>query len=171
MTLFILNNICYMRYDIILYNKVNLCKLFFGKQLCGVVNDFLSLGVGRIIKQSPKELFMASDTNHMFYLSVLFPIPASGQEIDLGDQFGRTPLMFTILADRLECAELLLRAGANVNCKDKGGRTALHWAAHKVCGLISTKYGLIYLFIVYRSTSHLVFFNTVLKDYHYGEGL
>lgn len=40
--------------------------------------------------------------------------------------------MFTILADRLECAELLLRAGANVNCKDKGGRTALHWAAHKV---------------------------------------
>lgn len=78
--------------------------------------------------------------------------------------------MFTILADRLECAELLLRAGANVNCKDKGGRTALHWAAHKVCGSISTKYGLIYLFIVYRSTSHLVFFNTVLKDYHYGEG-
>lgn len=59
-------------------------------------------------------------------------LTASGQEIDHGDQFGRTPLMFTILADRLECAELLLRAGANVNCKDKGGRTALHWAAHKV---------------------------------------
>uniref|UniRef100_K1PRS0 Inversin n=1 Tax=Magallana gigas TaxID=29159 RepID=K1PRS0_MAGGI len=58
-------------------------------------------------------------------------IVSSGQEIDHGDQFGRTPLMFTILADRLECAELLLRAGANVNCKDKGGRTALHWAAHK----------------------------------------
>jgi ankyrin repeat protein len=57
---------------------------------------------------------------------------ASGQEIDHGDQFGRTPLMFTVLADRLECAELLMRAGANVNCKDKGGRTALHWAAHKV---------------------------------------
>lgn len=64
--------------------------------------------------------------------SFLYKSTASGQEIDHGDQFGRTPLMFTILADRLECAELLLRAGANVNCKDKGGRTALHWAAHKV---------------------------------------
>lgn len=63
---------------------------------------------------------------------LLYKFTASGQEIDHGDQFGRTPLMFTILADRLECAELLLRAGANVNCKDKGGRTALHWAAHKV---------------------------------------
>lgn len=62
----------------------------------------------------------------------LYKFTASGQEIDHGDQFGRTPLMFTILADRLECAELLLRAGANVNSKDKGGRTALHWAAHKV---------------------------------------
>lgn len=79
--------------------------------------------------------------------------------------------MFTILADRLECAELLLRAGANVNCKDKGGRTALHWAAHKVSGSISTKNGLIELLIVYRLKSHLVLFNTVLKDYRYGEGL
>ena len=52
--------------------------------------------------------------------------------IDSGDQFGRTPLMFCVLADRLECAELLLKAGAQTNQKDKGGRTALHWAAHKV---------------------------------------
>ncbi|XP_052812830.1 inversin-like isoform X2 [Mya arenaria] len=51
--------------------------------------------------------------------------------IDSGDQFGRTPLMFCVLADRLECAELLLKAGAQTNQKDKGGRTALHWAAHK----------------------------------------
>ncbi|KAH3749161.1 hypothetical protein DPMN_183652 [Dreissena polymorpha] len=52
--------------------------------------------------------------------------------LDAGDQFGRTPLMFCVLADRLECAELLLKAGAQTNMKDKGGRTALHWAAHKV---------------------------------------
>ncbi|KAH3749196.1 hypothetical protein DPMN_183687 [Dreissena polymorpha] len=51
--------------------------------------------------------------------------------LDAGDQFGRTPLMFCVLADRLECAELLLKAGAQTNMKDKGGRTALHWAAHK----------------------------------------
>lgn len=51
--------------------------------------------------------------------------------IDSGDQFGRTPMMFCVLADRLECAELLLKAGAQTNQRDKGGRTALHWAAHK----------------------------------------
>lgn len=41
-------------------------------------------------------------------------------------------MTFCVLADRLECAELLLKAGAQVNLKDNGGRTALHWAAHKV---------------------------------------
>jgi inversin len=40
--------------------------------------------------------------------------------------------MFCVLADRPECAELLLKAGASVDKKDRGGRTALHWAAHKV---------------------------------------
>ena len=57
---------------------------------------------------------------------------AGTRTFDTGDQFGRTPLMFCVLADRLECAELLLKAGAQVNMKDNGGRTALHWAAHKV---------------------------------------
>ena len=52
--------------------------------------------------------------------------------VDVGDKFGRTPLMFCVLSDRLECAELLIKAGADVNKKDIGGRTALHWAAHKV---------------------------------------
>lgn len=52
-------------------------------------------------------------------------------DLDVGDQFGRSPLMYCVLADRLECAELLLKAGAQVNFRDRGGRTALHWAAHK----------------------------------------
>ena len=40
--------------------------------------------------------------------------------------------MFCVLGDRIECAELLIKAGADINKKDVGGRTALHWAAHKV---------------------------------------
>ena len=40
--------------------------------------------------------------------------------------------MYCVLADRPDCAEILMKAGAQVNLKDKGGRTALHWAAHKV---------------------------------------
>uniref|UniRef100_A0A4W3JGN8 Inversin n=1 Tax=Callorhinchus milii TaxID=7868 RepID=A0A4W3JGN8_CALMI len=50
---------------------------------------------------------------------------------DTEDQFGRTPLMYCVLADRLDCAEALLKAGANVNKADRGQRTALHLAAQK----------------------------------------
>ena len=57
---------------------------------------------------------------------------ANTKDIDTGDKFGRTPLMFCVLGDRLECAELLVKAGSDVNKRDIGGRTALHWAAHKV---------------------------------------
>lgn len=40
--------------------------------------------------------------------------------------------MFIIFVDRLECVELLLRVGVNVNCKDKGGRIVLYWVVYKV---------------------------------------
>ncbi|XP_029598986.1 inversin-like [Salmo trutta] len=51
---------------------------------------------------------------------------------DREDQFGRTPLMYCVLADRLDCAETLLKAGASVNKTDHSQRTALHLAAQKV---------------------------------------
>ncbi|XP_053423512.1 inversin isoform X3 [Nycticebus coucang] len=47
------------------------------------------------------------------------------------DQFGRTPLMYCVLADRLDCADALLKAGADVNKTDHSQRTALHLAAQK----------------------------------------
>ncbi|XP_059194644.1 inversin isoform X2 [Centropristis striata] len=50
---------------------------------------------------------------------------------DREDQFGRTPLMYCVLADRLDCAETLLKAGASVNKTDHCQRTALHLAAQK----------------------------------------
>uniref|UniRef100_W5MDT9 Inversin n=1 Tax=Lepisosteus oculatus TaxID=7918 RepID=W5MDT9_LEPOC len=50
---------------------------------------------------------------------------------DREDQFGRTPLMYCVLADRLDCAETLLKAGAHVNKADRSQRTALHLAAQK----------------------------------------
>ncbi|XP_030060978.1 inversin [Microcaecilia unicolor] len=50
---------------------------------------------------------------------------------DKEDQFGRTPLMYCVLADRMDCAEALLKAGANVNKADRSQRTALHLAAQK----------------------------------------
>ncbi|CDR00323.1 unnamed protein product, partial [Oncorhynchus mykiss] len=51
---------------------------------------------------------------------------------DREDQFGRTPLMYCVLADRLDCAETLLKTGASVNKTDHSQRTALHLAAQKV---------------------------------------
>ncbi|XP_028326601.1 inversin isoform X2 [Gouania willdenowi] len=50
---------------------------------------------------------------------------------DQEDQFGRTPLMYCVLADRLDCAEILLKAGASVNKTDHSWRSALHLAAQK----------------------------------------
>ncbi|XP_048366382.1 inversin [Sphaerodactylus townsendi] len=50
---------------------------------------------------------------------------------DKEDQFGRTPLMYCVLADRLDCAEALLKTGIDVNKADCSQRTALHLAAQK----------------------------------------
>uniref|UniRef100_A0A3B5MXG1 Inversin n=1 Tax=Xiphophorus couchianus TaxID=32473 RepID=A0A3B5MXG1_9TELE len=50
---------------------------------------------------------------------------------DHEDQFGRTPLMYCVLADRLHCADVLLKAGALVNKTDHSQRSALHLAAQK----------------------------------------
>nr|XP_042127092.1 inversin isoform X1 [Peromyscus maniculatus bairdii] len=50
---------------------------------------------------------------------------------DKEDQFGRTPLMYCVLADRLDCADALLKAGADINKTDHSRRTALHLAAQK----------------------------------------
>uniref|UniRef100_A0A8C8RGI8 Inversin n=1 Tax=Pelusios castaneus TaxID=367368 RepID=A0A8C8RGI8_9SAUR len=50
---------------------------------------------------------------------------------DKEDQFGRTPLMYCVLADRIDCAEALLKAGAGINKADRSQRTALHLAAQK----------------------------------------
>lgn len=40
--------------------------------------------------------------------------------------------MYCVLADRLDCAEVLLKAGGAVNKTDHSQRTALHLAAQKV---------------------------------------
>ena len=51
--------------------------------------------------------------------------------LDIVDKFGRTPLMHSCLGNHTECAELLIKYGADVNMKDLFGRTPLLWAAHK----------------------------------------
>ena len=47
--------------------------------------------------------------------------------------------MYCVLADRLDCADALLRAGADVNKTDHSQRTALHLAAQKVRRQVTVK--------------------------------
>jgi ankyrin repeat protein len=47
--------------------------------------------------------------------------------------------MYCVLADRVDCADALLKAGADVNKTDHSRRTALHLAAQKVRSQITLK--------------------------------
>lgn len=50
-------------------------------------------------------------------------------DVDLVEEFGRTPLMYSAMAEREECVVALLRHGALITFQDSNGQTALHWAA------------------------------------------
>ena len=50
-------------------------------------------------------------------------------DVDEREEFGRTPLMYSAMAERVECVEVLVRRGAFITAQDSNGQTALHWAA------------------------------------------
>ncbi|XP_043116979.1 inversin isoform X2 [Puntigrus tetrazona] len=82
-----------------------------------------------LIPQNPSQVHAAAVNGDKNTLQRL--ITAESRLRDSEDQFGRTPLMYCVLADRLDCAEVLLKAGAAVNNTDHSQRTALHLAAQK----------------------------------------
>lgn len=57
--------------------------------------------------------------------------PGTVEQYDLNapDGYGRTPLVYSVLSDAIDCCQLLLQAGAVVDATDTDGRTAVHWAA------------------------------------------
>nr|XP_055066106.1 inversin isoform X1 [Misgurnus anguillicaudatus] len=82
-----------------------------------------------LLSQNPSQVHAAAVNGDKSTLQKL--ITAEPCLRDSEDQFGRTPLMYCVLADRLDCAEVLLKAGAAVNKTDHSQRTALHLAAQK----------------------------------------
>ncbi|XP_016142116.1 inversin-like [Sinocyclocheilus grahami] len=82
-----------------------------------------------LIPQNPSQVHAAAVNGDKNTLQRL--ITAESRLRDSEDQFGRTPLMYCVLADRLDCAEVLLKASAAVNKTDHSQRTALHLAAQK----------------------------------------
>lgn len=82
-----------------------------------------------LLPQNPSQVHAAAVNGDKNTLHKL--ITAESALRDSEDQFGRTPLMYCVLADRLDCAEVLLKAGAAINKTDHSQRTALHLAAQK----------------------------------------
>ena len=54
------------------------------------------------------------------------------EAVDEVEENGRTPLMYSAMADREDCVKLLLKKHAHVSTRDNNGQTALHWAALSV---------------------------------------
>jgi hypothetical protein len=84
-------------------------------------NHLFTIAVGRNM------LSFAAENNPDSAVVALFL--AAGQEADVPDWEGFTPLMFAAEKGRLETVRLLIAAGANVNRKSESGLTALHLAA------------------------------------------
>uniref|UniRef100_A0A671MFU1 Inversin-like n=1 Tax=Sinocyclocheilus anshuiensis TaxID=1608454 RepID=A0A671MFU1_9TELE len=82
-----------------------------------------------LLPQNPSQVHASAVNGDKNTLQRL--ITAESRLRDSEDQFGRTPLMYCVLADRLDCAEVLLKADAAVNKTDHSQRTALHLAAQK----------------------------------------
>ena len=79
-------------------------------------------------------VFDTGTFNRRFPSSVTFAVvfAANKDLLEATDNFGRTPLMYCVLSDRLDCAKLLIKMGCQLDQVDKAGRSALHLAAHKV---------------------------------------
>ena len=64
-------------------------------------------------------------------------------DINEVDHMGRTPLIYSVLGDRMDCVMVLLKSGADIDKPDIDERTALHWAAyqgnHKLVKLLLSK--------------------------------
>ena len=63
--------------------------------------------------------------------------------INIKDEYGRTPLHFAARYENEEIAEILIEAGADVNIKDKDGQTPLYYAESKEVKALLKSYGAI----------------------------
>lgn len=103
-----------------------LCSVFHG-WVWRTINRIPLIGFILVLELHPE---FKEDVSYFFCPSFCFS--AHPDLLEAPDNFGRTPLMYCVLADRLDCAKLLLKMKCNLDQVDKAGRSALHLAAHKV---------------------------------------
>ena len=103
-----------------------------GSSLHSVQTDVTHFGDhrGHVEQVESMPLLSAAVNGNKFSLEQILDCNWVGS-VDVVDKLGRTPLMYCCLGDYSECAELLIKCGADVNMKDLLGRTPLLWAAHK----------------------------------------
>eukprot|EP01114_Cavostelium_apophysatum_P017696 TRINITY_DN5318_c0_g2_i1.p1 TRINITY_DN5318_c0_g2~~TRINITY_DN5318_c0_g2_i1.p1 ORF type:complete len:1107 (+),score=298.47 TRINITY_DN5318_c0_g2_i1:102-3422(+) len=87
-----------------------------------------------------KELISGADGDHVL-----------SRVINCRDQFGRTPMMVACSAGSFDCALILLDSGADIECKDTNGMTALHYASYN--GRENCVSLLLHFEKIYRKTS------------------
>lgn len=80
-------------------------------------------------KDSLSALHCAASRGHRDCIETL--VGLCGAEIDVFDQNGSTPLFYAVTLGHAECAELILKFGANPNKQDKKGRTPAHCGSAK----------------------------------------
>ena len=86
-----------------------------------VVQDFVQAEDGEA-----ENLFDACEENLLEQVDELLRKPLNPNVVDEDDD---TALKLTAQSGHVECAALLLEAGANIDATDNFGATALHWAA------------------------------------------
>uniref|UniRef100_A0A3Q3M2F6 Ankyrin repeat domain 28b n=1 Tax=Mastacembelus armatus TaxID=205130 RepID=A0A3Q3M2F6_9TELE len=76
------------------------------------------------LKRTP--IHAAATNGHSECLRLLIGNADLQSAVDIQDGNGQTPLMLSVLSGHTDCVYSLLNKGANVEAKDKWGRTALH---------------------------------------------
>lgn len=77
-----------------------------------------------ILKRTP--IHAAATNGHSECLRLLIGNAEPQNAVDIQDGNGQTPLMLSVLNGHTDCVYSLLNKGANVDAKDRWGRTALH---------------------------------------------
>uniref|UniRef100_A0A7N6C4V5 Ankyrin repeat domain 28b n=1 Tax=Anabas testudineus TaxID=64144 RepID=A0A7N6C4V5_ANATE len=81
------------------------------------------------LKRTP--IHAAATNGHSECLRLLIGNADLQSAVDIQDGNGQTPLMLSVLSGHTDCVYSLLNKGANVEAKDKWGRTALHRGVRK----------------------------------------
>jgi ankyrin repeat protein len=71
-------------------------------------------------------LIWAVHSHNMFLLRLLIE---NGENVNVQDDFGNTPLIEAVIKGYEDVVELLIKSGADVNMKDKDGKSPLVWAS------------------------------------------